>query len=83
MQRIVTSRPPRRRLARFSLAGTLSLCLAVPTLADRVELDDGRVLEGSFAMLAGVVVDPLAEPEAPAVGPVLVCDDGLTRTMVS
>lgn len=58
-------------------------CLTSAVRADRVQLDDGRVLEGGFAMLPGVVVDPLADPEAPAAGPILVCDDGLTRTMVS
>lgn len=64
------------------VAAVVVLVPAGPAHADRVELDDGRVLEGRFAMLPGVVIDPLAEPGAPAAGPILVCDDGLTRTMV-
>jgi predicted esterase len=74
--------PPRRRLT-VLVAAVVALATAGSARADRVELDDGRVLEGRFAMLPGVVIDPLAEPGAPAFGPILVCDDGLTRTMVS
>ncbi len=53
--------------------------------ADRVELADGRVLEGRFALLAGVAVDPIAAASGNPGGgtPVLMCDDELTRTMVS
>jgi predicted esterase len=53
--------------------------------ADRVELADGRVLDGRFANLPGVAVDPL-EAEArggSASQPVLMCDDELARVMVS
>jgi len=60
-------------------------CLVAGTTAraDRVEMNDGRVLEGRFALLPGVAVDPLA-PQAPSAGtPILMCDDDLTRTMVS
>ena len=56
-----------------------------PALADRVELADGRILEGRFTFVDGVAGDPFAdeqEGERPS-GPILVCDDGLTRTMVS
>ena len=52
---------------------------------DRVELADGRVLDGRFTFVDGVAGDPFAdeqEGERPS-GPILVCDDGLTRTMVS
>jgi predicted esterase len=53
--------------------------------ADRVELADGRILDGRFANLPGVAVDPL-EAEARGGGgsqPVLMCDDELARVMVS
>ncbi len=52
--------------------------------ADRVQLADGRILEGRFAKLPGVIVDPLAdESGGTASEPILMCDDELTRTMVS
>lgn len=53
--------------------------------ADRVELADGRVLEGKFVLVSGVAVDPAAEPAGSRSSgtPVLMCDDELTRTMVS
>lgn len=58
--------------------------LASRATADRVELADGRVLEGRFAKLTGVIVDPLAESGGgTASEPILMCDDELTRTMVS
>ena len=51
---------------------------------DRVRLADGRVLDGRFARLPGVAVDPLAEARGrPQSEPILMCDDELTRTMVS
>jgi pimeloyl-ACP methyl ester carboxylesterase len=49
---------------------------------DRVTLDDGRVLTGSFANVSGVATDPFADQEAAESTPVLMCDDGLTRTFV-
>ena len=56
-----------------------------PAAADRVELADGRVLEGSFVLLPGVATDPAAEAARgnPTGTPILACDDQLTRTMVS
>jgi len=56
-----------------------------PARADRVELADGRILDGRFTFVDGVAGDPFADEEEgdkPS-GPILVCDDGLTRTMVS
>lgn len=50
--------------------------------ADRVRLDDGRVLDGSFANVAGVKTDPFADRQQAESTPILVCDDGLTRTFV-
>jgi predicted esterase len=44
---------------------------------------DGRVLEGRFALLPGVAVDPTAPKSQSAGTPILMCDDELTRTMVS
>jgi pimeloyl-ACP methyl ester carboxylesterase len=54
-------------------------------LADRVEMADGRVLEGRFVLLSGVAIDPTAENggSRSAGTPILMCDDELTRTMVS
>lgn len=57
---------------------------AVPAArGDRVELADGRVLEGRFVLLPGVAVDPKAAPPETTSTSILVCDDELTRTMVS
>jgi len=73
------------------LRGVLGLCCclglhaagpAVDARAERVELADGRVLEGGFALASSTFADPLAaDRDAPE--PILVCDDGLTRTMVA
>jgi predicted esterase len=69
--------------ARLAVACLTWLVTAVAARADRVEMADGRVLEGRFALLPGVAVDPLA-PQGPTAGtPILMCDDELTRTMVS
>ncbi len=67
------------------LAAAALWLMATATHADRVELADGRVLEGRFAKLPGVAVDPLAEEGGggTASEPILMCDDELTRTMVS
>jgi predicted esterase len=77
--------------ARVSSPGRMALRAVVLTLAaaavahgDRVTIDDGRVLEGRFAKLPGVMVDPLAAGSDAARGePVLMCDDELSRTLVS
>lgn len=62
----------------------VAVFLVAAARADRVELADGRVLEGRFARLPGVAVDPLAEARGGTAGePILMCDDELTRTMVS
>lgn len=52
---------------------------------DRVELLDGRILDGRFARLPGVAIDPLeAANRAASPGePILMCDDELARIMVS
>jgi predicted esterase len=57
--------------------------VAATARADRVEMADGRVLEGRFALLPGVAVDPTAEKSQAAGTPILMCDDELTRIMVS
>jgi len=63
----------------------IAVVLMPAARGDRVELADGRVLEGSFAMIGGVADNPLEDgaAEQQAGQPILVCDDGLTRTMVS
>jgi predicted esterase len=76
---------PTSRRARVSgtLLALAMMPAATPVRADRVELSDGRVLEGAFAFLSGVLVDPFSEAaERATSAPILVCDDGLTRTMV-
>jgi predicted esterase len=79
--------PARRRPMRVRallLAGLLAAGRAGPAASDQVQLSDGRILEGRFALLTGVAVDPFAEEAAKALAePILVCDDGLTRTMVA
>ena len=56
-----------------------------PAWSDEVELADGRVLQGRFVLLPGVAIAPDAEGGAKPGGgtAVLMCDDELTRTMVS
>lgn len=81
------SRTPQSPRSGFPTTARWVLWLAMaawPTLVrgDRVELQDGRVLEGRFALLPGVVIDPIADAAGTAGTPVLVCDDELTRTMV-
>ena len=76
-------RQPHAVLRFFVLLAALSLlCHAAPAAADRVRLDDGRVLVGSFANVAGVKTDPFADRQQAESTPILVCDDGLTRTFV-
>ncbi len=71
---------------RLPLIAVLAIA-AIPTVTargDRVAIDDGRVLEGRFVKLPGIVVDPLAAESDEGRGePVLMCDDELTRIMVS
>jgi predicted esterase len=65
--------------------GLAWLVLLAAARADRVELADGRILDGRFANLPGIAVDPL-EAERQKAGtsqPILMCDDELTRVMVS
>ena len=63
----------------------VSLLPAPQARADQVELSDGRVLHGRFVLLPGVAIDPEAEGGAKPSGgtSILMCDDELTRTMVS
>ena len=61
----------------------LLACFIVPGLsyADRVTLDDGRILDGTIALLSGISIDPQAEDGAGST--VVMCDNGLTRTFIS
>ena len=52
-----------------------------PSTADRVTLDDGRVLDGTIALLPGISVDPQSTEDAGST--VVMCDNGLTRTFIS
>ena len=60
-----------------------SVTRAPEARGDRVDWADGRVLEGRFVLLPGVAVDPKAAPPETTSTSILVCDDELTRTMVS
>ena len=77
-------------MPRLSVLTSSALCIlvgvplepAATARGDTVELADGRVLEGRFAILAGVAIDPAtAEFRGETGGPILMCDDELTRTM--
>ena len=74
-----------RAIAVTLAVAAIACAAAPPALADRVELADGRVLEGRFALVPGVAVDPIAQASGKRGSgtPVLVCDDELTRTFVS
>ena len=79
-------RPLRRAIGILALGSIFGCAVIVhPAFADRVEMADGRVLEGRFALVAGVAIDPIAEASSSrsAGTPVLMCDDELTRTFVS
>ncbi len=77
----------RRLRSWLAVSGRVAALVALPSvaIADRVELADGRTLDGSFAMVGGVADNPLEDETAaqPAAQPIVLCDDGLTRTMVS
>ena len=63
---------------------TILLTFAIlprPSTADRVTLDDGRVLDGTIALLPGISVDPQSTEDAGST--VVMCDNGLTRTFIS
>jgi len=83
----VAIRLPLRATIGALVSGALLATWAGPgtALADRVEMADGRTLEGRFALVAGVAVDPIAEATSSRTAgtPVLMCDDELTRTFVS
>ena len=71
----------RSRLACFY---TVLVACVIPSglsYADRVSLDDGRILNGTIALLPGISIDPQAEEGAGST--VVMCDNGLTRTFVS
>ena len=76
----------RRIVHRTAVSLAVTICLAAAgSRGDRVQLADGRILEGRFTPLQGVVVDPLeaVQEGKGAGGPILMCDDELTRTMVA
>jgi len=75
----------RPAVARFTVTWIAACCVAAAARADRVELADGRVLEGRFALVSGVDSKPLEEGQEDRQRgePVVVCDDELTRTMVA
>ena len=51
---------------------------------DSIQLADGRTLEGKFAVLPSVAPDPMAgDAGSQTGGPIVMCDDQLTRTMVA
>jgi predicted esterase len=60
-----------------------TLLVSATAEGDEVELADGRVLDGKFVLVPGVAVDPKAAPPETTSTSILVCDDELTRTMVS
>ena len=76
---------PAVMLSILLVLGSPMFWLPLPGLADEVQLTDGRILEGRFVLLSGVAIDPMAEaPASQTTGTsILMCDDELTRTMVS
>ncbi|MFM9026130.1 MAG: peptidase [Planctomycetaceae bacterium] len=70
---------------RHAVCAALLAAVGGGVRADRVELADGRLLDGRFTFVDAVAGDPFADEEEgdrPS-GPILVCDDELVRTMVS
>ena len=78
----------RRQIHLFALGLTVLLVLSwrSPGHGDQVTLKDGRVLQGRFAQLPGVAINPLdaAAASKDPVGALLIllCDNDLTRVMV-
>lgn len=71
------------RLASVIAGITLTLAVPILALGDRIELKDGRILEGRFAPIGSVSKSAIdARGERAGTG-ILMCDDGLTRTFVS
>lgn len=76
--------PRRLCLVVAAMATACAASMTDAARADEVRLLDGRVLKGRFALLPGVAVDPRKEVGPNAGGTtIVVCDDELTRTMVS
>ena len=71
---------PRPATACRAVLAAICLGVGLAAAADRVDLDDGRSLNGRFALMPGVGLDP-DEREGEAATAVM-CDDGLTRTFV-
>lgn len=82
------TRPRRRIETTTPMAVAWSILLAgaipMPVAADRIEMADGRTLEGKFTLVEGVGIPPegAADRRETPGAPVLVCDDGLTRSFV-
>ncbi len=80
----------RNRLSLRLRWSRIAICLLIPVVfwsgpsrAEKVILFDGRVLEGRFANLTGVAVDPLNAASTTSSSHILMCDNELTRAMVS
>ncbi|MBT6459264.1 MAG: peptidase [Planctomycetaceae bacterium] len=69
------------RISPYFCIVLLAFASPSPSAADRVTLDDGRVLEGTIALLPGISVDPRGNEDAGST--VVMCDNGLTRTFIS
>jgi len=82
---VITAPPAALRRLIVWASCLLSAAAGFGARADRAELIDGRVLEGRFARLPGVATDPLEAARRPISPsePILMCDDELSRTMVS
>jgi len=72
-----------RRFSRFVfvLACAGLLLGSAAARAEKIYVNDGRVLDGRFVRIEGVAVDPLNNI-AGAAKPILFCDDDLRRTMI-
>ncbi len=74
-----------RCFVRFFCALLCACLAAAPSVAraEKVYLNDGRVLDGRFVRIEGVAVDPLNPTASQFVSkPILMCDDDLRRTMI-
>lgn len=74
-----------RRFSRLCAWLACAAMLVGPSAAraEKVYVNDGRVLDGRFVRIEGVAVDPLNNnASAAAAKPILMCDDDLRRTMI-
>lgn len=72
-----------RRFIGVLFCACLAVAASSAARAEKVYLNDGRVLDGRFVRIEGVAEDPLHPTASQFISkPILMCDDDLRRTMI-